>query len=212
MTLAIQRHFRAFLAVTILAMPAAVYAQITQAPAPGIYPSWTHRNTVAFDPVNDVFLAIIWDPPFGSVLTGRFLDKAGNPVTGDFVIAIDDVDGEGNPVFGAWASIAFGGPPNDPAFIVTYLVTSDGSTATKYARIVRYAGGAPSVSARTQIAFLGQDWFAAEKAQSYWNGQRFVVGTRLLMPGFSLPSPTVNLVDMALNVSPSVDLGAGADF
>ena len=214
MTLAILRILRTLLAVSILATPAVALAQITQVPSPipGVFPSYTHRNSLAFDPVNDVYLAIVWDPPFGPILSGRFLDKAGNPIGGDFVIAIDDVDGEGNPAFASWSSIAFGGPPNDPAFIVTYVVSLDGSTGIKYARLVRYVGGAPSITPRVTVADVGGQWFASEKAQSFWNGQRFVVGTRLHLPGFSFPSPTVNLVDMALNVSPSVDLGDGADF
>jgi len=212
MTLAIQRHLRTLVAVSILATPAVAWAQIGQAPAPGIFPSYTHRNSLAFDPVNNVYMAVVWDPPFGPILSGRFVDKLGNPIGTDFVIAIDDVDGEGNPAFASWSSIAFGGPPNDPAFIVTYVVSLDGSTGIKYARLVRYVNGVASVTPRVVIADVGGQWFASEKAQSFWNGQRFVVGTRLHLPGFSFPSPTVNLVDMALNVSPNVNLGDGADF
>ena len=207
MTLAFRRTLLTLLAVSLLATPAVAFAQITQAPAPGVFPSYTHRNTVAFDPVNNVYMAIVWDPPFGPALTGRFMDKNGNAVGGDFPLVDENDIG-----FASWASLAFGGPPNDPAFILTYLETVDGTFAIKYARLIRFNGGAPTVTPRVVIADVGAEWFAAEKAQSYWNGTRFVVGTRLMLPGFSFPTFTANLVDMALNVSPNVNLGDGADF
>ena len=212
MKLALQKYARTFLAVSVLATPAVAWAQISQVPAPGIYPSFTHRNSLAFDPVNDVYLAIVWEPPFGSILSGRFVDKAGNPATGDFVIADHPEEVTGPSSFAAWSSIAFGGPANDPAFLVTYTLTLDGVTGVKYARLVRYVAGVPTVSPRVMIADVGGQWFASEKAQSFWNGTGFVVGTRVHLPGFAFPGPTVNLVDMALNVSPTVNLGDGADF
>ncbi len=212
MTLALRRHLHTLLAVSLLATPAVAFAQVTHVPAPGVFPSYTHRNSVAFDTVNDVYMAIVWDPPFGPILSGRFLNKAGNPIGTDFVISVDDVDGEGNPAFAAWSNVAFGGPPNDPAFLVTYLVTLDGSQAIKYARLIRYVNGVANVSPRVVVADVGGQWQASEKAQTVWNGTHFVVGTRILLPGYAYPSPTVNLVDMSLNVGPNVNLGDGADF
>ncbi len=210
MPFAFRKLLLPLLILSFLGVPAAAYAQITQANAPGVFPAYTHRNTLAFDTVNDVYLMIVWDPP-GPTMTGRFLSKAGVPVGGDFLIA-DDLDAECNPAYATWTSIAFGGPPNDPAFIVTYLVADNGPN-TKYARLVRFVpGGAPTVSPRSRIVDVFSEWFAAEKAQSFWNGQQFVVGTRVLVPGQAFPSPQVNLVDMNLNVSPPVNLGDGADF
>src|SRR5262245_59429227 len=209
MTPAFHRQLRTLLAVLLVATPAVAFAQITQAPAPGVFPSYTHRNTVVFEPVNNLYFVLVWDPPFGPVLTGRFLDKAGNPVTGDFQIA-DDLNGEGAPAFAAWASVAAGGPANDPAILVTYTVAD--ASNIKYGRLIRFNGGLPTVSPRSPIADVGNEWFASEKAQSFWNGTHFVVGTRVLPPGYSLPTFQANLFDMNGNVGPAVQLGDGGDF
>jgi hypothetical protein len=189
--------------LTALAAPCLpAYAQIAATPAPGVW-GWSGRNGVAFDPVNDVYLVIVaaGDVP----LTGRFINKSGNQVGLDFAISTE-------PAFVGWMSVAFGGPPSDPAFLVTYTV-ADNVLNPKYARLVRYLPGLPpSVTGAVKIVDVVSEWYSSEKAQNYWNGQQFIVGTRVLPPGYSLPAPQVNRVDMALNVSAPQLLGDGVDY
>jgi hypothetical protein len=194
----------------IIAPPGAAGGHIEGGPPLWIGPSLAERNNLAYDSVNGVYLTTVSQAP--NPIIGRFLDKNGLPVGADFLIA-DDID----PVTEelghlAWVGITFGGPPGDPTFLVTYILADNGPN-TKYARLVRYVpAGAPTVSGRQRVTDVWGEWFAAEKAQSYWTGTHFVVGTRLRLPGMALPTPTVNTVDMSLTVSATVDLGDGLDF
>jgi hypothetical protein len=189
------------LAVASSAAPA--FGQISQTPVSGLSNARVYRSNAAYDSVNQVYLVITQRPP----VRGRFLDKNGNQIGGDFTIALEP----GEPYTG-WASVAFGGPSNDPTFIVTYIV-ADQVTNPKFARLVRYQQGSnPTVGPALKIADLYNEWLFAEKAQNVWNGGQFIVGSRVQHPGSSLPSPQVNLVDMDGTVSGPVLLGDGTDY
>jgi hypothetical protein len=167
-------------------------------------PGRIYRNNVAYDSVNQVYLAIVGRSP-ESPLTGRFLNKNGVPIGADFRITFE----AGDPYLG-WASIAFGGPSGDPTFLVTYVVAS--GTNPKFARYVRYVpGGAATVSAPVWVTDVTSEWIYQEKAQNFWNGSIWIVGSRVMPPGASLPGPQVNAMDMAGNVSPPMVFGNGLD-
>jgi hypothetical protein len=182
-----------------LAVPAS--AQIT---GTGIsLPTWNaDRNSIAFDDKNDVYLFLEW----GSPLRGRFLSKTGATVVSTFAIA------ESWEGFTGWSGVTFGGTADDPTFLVTYTAGSGGSDYRKYARLVRFrTGSAPSVSARREITFIGHEWYASEKAQAAWYGNRFVVASRVLA-GAPWAEPQVHHVDLAGNVTGGQLLGDAQDF
>ena len=158
------------------------------------------RNTIAFDPIHKVYLAIVNRPP----VTGRFLDEHGVQIGSDFVIATEP------GAFTAWASIAFGGPPNDPVFLVTYVV-GDQVNNPKFGRLVRYGPGGASVGPAVFIANVASEWGHSEKAQNVWSGQNFIVGTRMPTGG-PLPTFQVQTFDLNGGVSAPVNLGDGADY
>ena len=184
------------LVLVAAARPAA--AQITTAGALGML-GLVSRNTLAFDPIHKVYLSIVNRPP----VTGRFLDEHGVQIGSDFVIATE-------PGFTAWASIALGGPPNDPVFLVTYLV-ADQVNNPKFGRLVRYGPGGASVGPAVFIANVASEWGHSEKAQNVWSGQNFIVGTRMPTGG-PLPTFQVQTFDLNGGVSAPVDLGDGADY
>ncbi len=189
------------LAVIVLltgAVPA--FAEISVAPyrLPQ-YPS--ARNAVAFDSVNQVYLMTHWQ---GNPLTGQFLDRNGAPVGGAFYLA---TAAEGTLT--AWPQVAFGGPPSDPVFLVTYLGVS-GSSYVKYGRLVRFAGGAVQVGGAIPLVDTLGQWQAAEKAQTVWFGDHFIVATRILVGG--LAQPVVQSVWTNGAASGAVPIGDGLDF
>ncbi len=186
--LPVRRARLALLAALSLLTPALpAVAQITGGTPLNLSPGLIDRNNAAYDPVHDVYLVIVQRPP----VVGRFLNKNGAPVGGDFQISLEP----GDP-FAAWVSIAFGGPPNDPTFLVTYSVSLDGVTAIKYARFVRYVpGGVPTVSAPIFVADVGQEWNFSEKAQNFWNGQHWLIGTRVKPGGATFPGPQVDILN-----------------
>ena len=167
-----------------------------------VVPGLTSRNSVAYDPIHEVYLVIVNRPP----VTGRFLNKNGVAISGDFPIALEDG-------YTAWASIAFGGPANDPVFLVTYTI-ADLAMNPKVGRLVRYTGGAPSIGPAAFIANSTSEWVHSEKAQNVWNAatQRFVVGTRVMPAGSALPTFQVQTFGMDSSVSAAVNLGDGADY
>ena len=184
------------------ALPGLAVAQISTAKKVTIAGATSHNN-VAFDPVHKVYLIIPARPP----VTGRFLDEQGVQIGSDFTIALEP----GNP-YTAWASIAIGGPPNDPVFLVTYTI-ADLDQNPKYGRLVRYVpGGVPAVSAASKIANATSEWNHSEKAQNVWSGQRFIVGTRVMPPGGTQPTFQINAFGLNGVVSPPVDLGDGNDY
>ena len=184
--------------VVLSAVPAE--AQLTQGQPFGLAGGGhAYRNNVAFDTVNQVYLVIVQRPP----VTARFYNRNGAQIGQDIVVST-----EGG--YNAWASVAFGGPANDPVFLVTY-VASQGSNP-KYGRLVRFNAGAPSVSAPSYIVDVGSEWTYAEKAQNVWTGSRFIVGSRVKNAGASFPTFQVNHFDLNGVVSGGVDLGDGADY
>jgi hypothetical protein len=212
MTFELRRRLPLLVLASLLLTPLAAEAQISgPTPAPGVW-GWPARNTVAYDPVHEVYLTI----PFqgvdaGAFIWGRWIDKNGSQVGFDFQIT-DELDGAGAPAYTAWASIVAGGPANDRAFLITYLM-ADGGANPKFARLIRYQPGVgQSVSPARHIADVGGEWNYSEKAQNSWNGERFIIGTRLIEPGYSLPAPAVTLLDMALNYTPPTYLGDNADY
>lgn len=188
-------------AVALFVLPPPVSAQISAGGALTL-PGWIQRNNVAYDSVNQVYLVITDRPP----VRGQFVNKNGVAIGGEFQISLEP----GDPYLG-WVSIAFGGPTNDPTFLVTYIVADD-VLNPKYARFVRYNGGAPTVSGAIHIANVTTEWFAGEKAQHFWNGQHWVIGTRVMPAGWTMGSPQVNTLAMNGNLSPPVVLGDGLDL
>ncbi len=202
--MSLQTRFGAIVLSCVLAASADASAQITDGPLLSISPGRVFRNNAAYSTVHGVYLVIVDRPP-GAPLTGRFLDKNGSPIGPDFRISFE----AGDPYIG-WVSLAFGGPPSDPVFLVTYLVAEGANP--KIGRFIRYAPGAPTVSGPIKIADVGSEWFAAEKAQQFWNGLHWVVGTRVLPAGWTVPTPMVNALAMNGSVSAPVILGDGLDF
>jgi hypothetical protein len=186
------------MSVVALAVPA--QAQISKLDLTMTRPP-AGRNSTAFDTVNKVYLVV----EAGSPLTGRFLNESGTPVTSAFAITSGT-----EASFTGWASITFGGTSSDPAFLVTYVAAEGSGAHTKYARLVRYAGGSPSISARSGIVAVGPEWFAAEKAQATWFGDKFIVGTRA--PGGFIAEAVVHQVDLNGNVVAGQSLGDGQDY
>jgi hypothetical protein len=187
----------AFMAVVSVSAPA--FAEITATPF--WLPYWPSvRNAAAFDSVNQVYLVT----QNGSPVTGQFLDKNGTPIGGAFAIASP---AEGS--FISWSQIAFGGPPSDPTFLVTYTAVV-GSQHLKSGRLIRYRGGAAEVSAPSFIVNTNGQWQAAEKAQSVWFGDHFIAATRVVIGGIA--QPVVQRFEMSGAVSAPVSLGDSLDF
>jgi hypothetical protein len=178
-------------------------AQITGGTPLNLAPGVIDRNNIAFDNVNDVYLIIVQRPP----VVGRFVNKNGVPLGPDFQISLEP----GDP-FVAWVSIAFGGPANDPTFLVTYTL-ADLSLNPKYARFVRYVpGGAPAVSAPIFITNITTEYNQSEKAQNFWNGQHWLIGTRVRPPGSTFPGPQVDILQTNGTVAGSRYFGDDLDF
>ena len=77
---------------------------------------------------------------------------------------------------------------------------------------MRYVpGGAPAVGPANFITNVGSEWLFSEKGSNVWNGQKFVVGSRVIQPGGTLPTPQVKLLDLNGAVSGPVYLGEGGD-
>jgi hypothetical protein len=195
-------RFRAglFTALIVAAVVPPVSAQISKADLSMVRPP-AGRNSTAFDPWNKVYLVV----EAGSPLTGRFLGENGSPVTGVFPITSGSEAG-----YTGWASITFGGSQSDPTFLVTYVAAEGGGAHTKYSRLVRFAGGAPTVTGRSAITGVGPEWYAAEKAQSVWFGGQFIVGTRA--PGGFIAQALVHHVDLNNTVTGGISLGDGQDY
>jgi hypothetical protein len=185
------------LVAALAAVPAA--AQITPGQAFSLAGGHAYRNNVAFDSINQVYLVIVQRPP----VTGRFYDKNGTQIGGDFVISSE-------AGFNAWASVAFGGNAGDPVFLVTYI-SAQGNNP-KFGRLVRFNAGSPWVTAPSFIVDVGTEWTYAEKAQNVWMGNQFVVGSRVKNAGASFPTFQVNHFDLNGGVSGGVDLGDGGDY
>src|SRR3989338_4068540 len=157
----------------------------------------------AYDSVNRVYLVI-------SGGMGWFLDENGAQLGGSFIIAQESPNL--TSPFIAWSDVTFGGPLNDPVFLVTYVV-GDQVANTKYGRLVRYgANSSVSIGPRSKVTDIFSEWYASEKAQSVWDGQGFIVGTRVLTSGATWAQPQLNHFDMAGNVSGGVIIGDGLDF
>lgn len=174
----------AALAVLLLA-PGAASAQISAGAQFSFNPGEVRRNNVAYDPVNQVYLAIVDRPP----VRGRFLSKTGAQIGPDFQISFEGT-------YLGWVSISFGGPAHDPAFLVTYIIADDVNNP-KIARFVRFNGGSPHVTGPIWIADTMAAWFGGEKAQAVWAGSYWVVASRVQPPGWSYSTPQVNLLDQA---------------
>jgi hypothetical protein len=163
------------------------------------------RYDVAFDRVHQVYLLISDASP----VSGQFLDVNGARIGGPFTIALEYPSG--NP-FTSWATVSFGGTPDDPAFLVTYLAV-EGVPVRKYARLVRYrAGAAPTVSERLRVTDVNSEWYAAERSRTMWDGEQFIVTTRVRPPGSAFPTPQVQHVDLNGGVSAAVLLGDFQDY
>jgi hypothetical protein len=192
-------------ALSVLATPA--IAQISSTPL-GLPKNPAGRNSVAFDTVNRIYLVV----QSGSPLLGLFLDEQGVPIGAELNISLETPIGQDGPFIG-WPSIAFGGPPDDPVFLVTYLAV-EGSAHQKYGRLVRYrAGAAPEVSPRSPIVAVGDEWYASEKSMNLWyaQGGKFIVGTRV-NAGDPFPQPQLHHFDLSGNVSGGQLLGDSLDF
>ncbi len=186
--------------VALLAAAPPALAQISGGSQLNLGTGQLRRNNLAYDSVNQVYLAITSPQP----VRGRFLNKNGAFITGEFPISNE-------AGYVGWVSIAFGGPGNDPTFLVTYVLADDVDNP-KFARFVRFNGGAPTVTGPIHVANTGQAWFASEKAQTVWNGQRFVIGSRAQPAGWSFATPQLNLLDMAGNLTPPLFLGDNLDL
>ena len=197
-------HFRKWLPLLGVLMLAAsatpALAQISGTPVSLVQPP-PGRNAVAYDSVNQVYLVTIGGHP----ITAQFYNKSGAPLGGAITISFDDPSG-----WTGWASVAFGGTSGDPTFLVTYT-SAEAGTHFKFSRLIRYNGGSPTISPRSSITHVGHEWFSSERAQSVWNGSRFVVGTRVNVSGV-FPEPIVHHVDLAGNVTGGQLLGDGADY
>jgi hypothetical protein len=169
--------------------------------------SMSGRNSLAFDTINDVFLVL----EMGVPLMGRFLNKNGVPLGEHFHIALESA-ADGSGPFTGWYTVAFGGPPEDPVFLVTYI-SIESNAHPKYGRLIRYRASAiPSISERSKITDVYDEWYASEKAQSVWNGLKFIVGSRVKPSGFQYPVPQVQLFDLNEVVSAPVIVGDGLDY
>ena len=165
-----------------------------------IIPRPAGRNAVAFDSVNRVYLMIA----AGFPIRGQFLDQNGNPVTGLLQLTFSE-DGD----FAGAPTVTFGGPPNDPTFLVTFRSVR-GSAHFRYGRLVRYrAGQAPDIGPAILIADLIGDWFATEKGQAVWNGNAFIVGTKI---GGGLTQPYLHFFHMNNVVTGGVHIGDWTDY
>jgi hypothetical protein len=200
MPLALRTRGSLLVLAALLAAPPAAHAQIAGGSTFSFGSGQVRRNSLAYDRMNQVYLAIVGGGP----ITARFLTKSGAQIGADFPISFESG-------FVGWVSIAFGGPPSDPTFLVTYILADD-VLNPKFGRFVRYVpGGAPTVSAAIHIADVTTAWYASEKAQQFWNGQHWVVGSRVLPPGWTLPTPQINLLYMNGFVSGALMLGDGLD-
>jgi hypothetical protein len=162
---------------------------------PGAFPGALPK--IAYDCVNRVYLSVV-----GAPVKGRFWSKDGKPLGGEFAIALDETG------YNGWATVAFGGPAGDAAFLVAYV---DAASQTQYGRLIRYAGGR-RVGARSRIADVNGEWYASEKARSVWDGRRFIVGTRVKPAGARFPYPQLHHFDMEGKVADERKLGDGLDY
>ena len=157
---------------------------------------------VAYDTVNQVYLAVAGH-------LGWFLDRNGAVIGSPFNITPESPSGN-NPFIG-WTNVAFGGPTSDPTFLVTYIASVDGATNNpKFGRLIRYSGGTPTISDRTEIVNVTSQWYASEKAGVVWSGSNFIVSS----PVAATPErqPQVNFFRMDGSVSAGTMLGNGQDY
>lgn len=169
------------------------------------------RHDVAFDSRNQVFLVVAEGPP----IRGQFLDKDGAPIGPLFNIALETPPGSNTP-YTSWATVTAGGTAEDPAFLVTYLQIireANPVIVTKWGRLVRYLpNGQAAVSARSKIADSDTEWFAADRSRALWNGQQFIVGTRVKPPGALVPGVQLQHVDLSGVASAPQFLSDFSDF
>jgi hypothetical protein len=207
----IRMHVAMIALVAIVATAAPAAAQITRGGTTGL--PWASRWDVAHDGVNQIYLLLADGQPASRIpVRGQFLDGNGNYIGGMFNIT-DEFASNGEAP--SWATVTFGGPPEDPVFLVTYVVPLEGNAIPKYGRLVRFRGGVPIVSPRTMIyPNLGGEWFAADRARPAWNGQRFIVPTRV--PGGAVGSvyaqPVFSFFDLNGVSSGGVNMGNGLDY
>jgi FG-GAP-like repeat len=156
------------------------------------------RYDAAFNKLNNLYL-ITWDV---SPVTARLVDASGTSVGPSVVIATEAAETH-------WATVAAGGTANDPVWLVTYQAVA--TPVLKYGRIVRVVNGSLSVGPRFVLADVSATWFANNAARSLWDGDRFIVTTRVAPPGLQA-GPLVQQVDTAGNILGSVFMGDGLDF
>ncbi|CAN5732728.1 hypothetical protein BH24ACI5_BH24ACI5_08000 [soil metagenome] len=189
------------LAFALLAVGTPAMAQISAAPVP-MEANPFGRNSTAFG--NGVYLVV----DRGTPLNARILDKNGNKIAGPFAIS------GGNEGFSGWPVVTFGGPNNDPVFLVSYIATTDAKFHAKYGRFVRYQSGqGVTVGSRFLIADTGvgnDSWHAGEKAQAVWSGSHFIVGSRTV----DSPVPQIHVAHLTLagTVTARQVLGDYADY
>jgi len=159
------------------------------------------RYDIAFDSTNQVYLLTT-----DASVRGQWIDKNGNLIGGLFTIASEPAG-----TYTSWSTVTFGGPDSNPTFLVTYLAV-EGSAAPKYGRYVRYINGAAAISDRFKITDVNGEWFAADRARTVWDGNEFVVSTRVKPAGATDPMPQVQKVDLAGNVSAATLLGDYLDY
>jgi len=194
----------------IAAIAAPAVAQISRTRVTPI--PWTSRWDVAYDSVNQVYL-LLGDghPSSRTSVRGQFIGRDGNLIGGLFNITDEFADTGEAP---SWATVTFGGTPSDPTFLVTYLVPS--RAVPKYGRLVRYrAGTAPVVSPPTLIfGNVGVEWFSADSATPAWNGERFIVPTRIPggVVGSVFAQPFFTFFDLNGASSGGINLGSALDY
>jgi hypothetical protein len=204
-----RRWVPVIVALAFLASGVQAFAQISKTDVNlGVAVSGT--NSVAFDSVNGVYLVIMaTDGNYANVITAKFISSDGTWVSPLLVLA-----GDPEP-WVSWFSVTFGGPPSDPAFLLTYVATNAaGSSHFKYARLIRYQPSNPTVplvSPRSPVIEVGNEWWGSEKNQSAWDGDQFVVATRVNFGG-PFPQPILNHVDMSGGVSPAIVVGDFLDY
>ena len=196
--------------IAAIAEPAV--AQISRT---GVTPlPWASRWDVAYDSVNQVYL-LLGDghPSSRTHVKGQFIGRDGNLVGGIFDITTEFADTGETP---SWATVTFGGTPADPTFLVTYLVPFEGRAIPKYGRLVRYrAGAAPVVSPRTLIfGNLASEWFSADSATPAWNGERFIVPTRIPggLVGSLFAQPFFTFFDLNGVSWGGINMGSALDY
>ena len=172
---------------------------------------WASRWDVAYDSVSGVYLALAdGHPPSRMQVQGQFIDGNGIKIGGLFPIT-NELGNLGEAP--SWATVTFGGTAQDPAFLVTYLVP--GTTVPKFGRLVRYRNGGAMVSDRTLIyPNVANEWFAADRARPAWNGQQFIVPTRVpgAFIGSAFAQPLFTFFNLSGVSSGGVNMGNGLDY